>query len=62
MKDMSLTIKGLSVVLCSQITGTIVTLKSSGAPYDFVSRYFAPWNGIPEDPVTGGRAAVSIAI
>ncbi len=21
--------------------------------YDFYSRYFAPWNGIPEDPVTG---------
>ena len=20
---------------------------------DFVSRYFSPWNGIPEDPVTG---------
>jgi PhzF family phenazine biosynthesis protein len=23
-------------------------------PYDFVSRYFAPAKGIPEDPVTGG--------
>ena len=22
--------------------------------YDFVSRYFAPAKGIPEDPVTGG--------
>jgi predicted PhzF superfamily epimerase YddE/YHI9 len=22
-------------------------------PYDFVSRYFAPGAGIPEDPVTG---------
>ena len=21
--------------------------------YDCVSRYFSPWNGIPEDPVTG---------
>ena len=21
--------------------------------FDFISRYFAPWNGIPEDPVTG---------
>jgi predicted PhzF superfamily epimerase YddE/YHI9 len=23
------------------------------APYDFISRYFAPAKGIPEDPVTG---------
>jgi PhzF family phenazine biosynthesis protein len=32
--------------------GVIVTARGSG-PYDFVSRYFAPWVGIPEDPVTG---------
>lgn len=24
-----------------------------GKPYDFVSRCFAPWYGISEDPVTG---------
>ena len=23
--------------------------------YDFLSRCFAPWSGIPEDPVTGNR-------
>eukprot|EP00048_Salpingoeca_helianthica_P008477 m.123172 g.123172 ORF g.123172 m.123172 type:complete len:290 (-) comp14614_c3_seq14:31-900(-) len=40
------------------ITGVIVTLKSQSAPYDFVSRYFAPWNGIPEDPVTGSAHTV----
>src|SRR6185437_4108071 len=33
-------------------TGVIVTAKSDGQ-YDFVSRYFAPAKGIPEDPVTG---------
>lgn len=33
--------------------GVIVTARGS-APYDFVSRYFAPAKGIPEDPVTGG--------
>jgi len=34
-------------------SGVIVTaLGDSG--YDFVSRYFAPAKGIPEDPVTGG--------
>ena len=34
-------------------TGVIVTAAGDG-PYDFVSRYFAPRKGIPEDPVTGG--------
>lgn len=34
-------------------TGIVVTAASDG-DYDFVSRYFAPANGIPEDPVTGG--------
>lgn len=42
--------------------GVILTLKgsrengcidASGEQYDFVSRYFAPWAGIKEDPVTG---------
>lgn len=32
--------------------GVIVTAPGDG-PYDFVSRYFAPAKGIPEDPVTG---------
>ena len=44
------------------ICGVIVTLKGTsdngcqdndGCQYDFVSRYFNPWFGIPEDPVTG---------
>merc|ERR1711879_1133299 len=26
--------------------------------YDIVSRYFSPWNGIPEDPVTGSAHTV----
>jgi PhzF family phenazine biosynthesis protein len=32
--------------------GVIVTAAGE-APYDFVSRYFTPAKGIPEDPVTG---------
>jgi len=32
--------------------GVIVTARGGG-DYDFVSRYFAPAKGIPEDPVTG---------
>jgi PhzF family phenazine biosynthesis protein len=34
-------------------TGVVVTA-SGDKGYDFVSRYFAPAKGIPEDPVTGG--------
>ena len=34
-------------------TGVIVT-SLGGGDADFVSRYFAPAKGIPEDPVTGG--------
>jgi predicted PhzF superfamily epimerase YddE/YHI9 len=33
-------------------SGVIVTAPSDGN-YDFISRYFAPAKGIPEDPVTG---------
>jgi PhzF family phenazine biosynthesis protein len=35
------------------IRGLIVTAQSDGAPYDFLSRFFAPSCGVPEDPVTG---------
>ncbi|CAD5124375.1 unnamed protein product [Dimorphilus gyrociliatus] len=41
-----------------QVSGLIITLLSSGNPYDFISRYFAPWKGIPEDPVTGAAHTV----
>jgi PhzF family phenazine biosynthesis protein len=33
--------------------GVIVTAPGDGT-YDFISRYFAPAKGVPEDPVTGG--------
>lgn len=33
--------------------GVIVTSRSAGSNYDFVSRFFAPAAGINEDPVTG---------
>lgn len=46
--------------ISGDVMGVIVTLK--GHPdehgYDFLSRYFAPWNGIPEDPVTGSAHTV----
>jgi PhzF family phenazine biosynthesis protein len=33
--------------------GVIVTSQASSDGYDFVSRFFAPAAGVPEDPVTG---------
>ena len=36
--------------------GVMVTSRS--AEYDFVSRYFAPWMGVDEDPVTGSAHTV----
>lgn len=44
------------------VRGVIVTLQGTksngcvdtpGEVYDFISRYFAPWRGVLEDPVTG---------
>ena len=35
------------------LPGRGVVVTSRAAAYDFVSRYFAPWVGIDEDPVTG---------
>jgi len=41
------------------IRGIIVTVAAKNEEkYDFFSRYFAPWNGIPEDPVTGSAHTV----
>ena len=46
-------------------TGVIVTApekngnnRSGQASFDFVSRYFGPWEGIDEDPVTGSAHTV----
>jgi PhzF family phenazine biosynthesis protein len=35
------------------LVGTIATCRPSSPGYDFLSRFFAPAAGIPEDPVTG---------
>jgi len=41
----------------TDVKGVIVTMKGEG-DYDFLSRYFAPWVAIPEDPVTGSAHTV----
>lgn len=47
----------LSAEKTGKVKGLILTLKgnSSGKHkgHDFYSRYFAPWYGVLEDPVTG---------
>jgi len=45
------------------VKGIIVTTKGrqetdQSLAFDFISRYFAPWLGIPEDPVTGSAHTV----
>ena len=43
----------LPVLARLPVRGVIVTARSATAEQDFVSRFFAPAIGIPEDPVTG---------
>ena len=38
----------------NSINGVLVTAQSTKENYDFESRYFWPWSGTNEDPVTGG--------
>ena len=44
------------------VKGIIVANSDPSSKYDFVSRYFAPMNGIPEDPVTGSAHTVLAVI
>ena len=45
---------GLEQVALQVGAGSVLaTAAGSGAPYDMVSRFFAPHYGVPEDPVTG---------
>jgi PhzF family phenazine biosynthesis protein len=43
----------LTLVAEIPVRGVVVTAASDGAGCDFVTRFFAPQTGIPEDPVTG---------
>ena len=51
------TVRGLSpdfgLLGAIEARGIIVTARSDSPDFDFVSRFFAPRCGIPEDPVTG---------
>lgn len=43
----------LMVESTDDINGVVVTAKANNDSYDFHSRYFWPWSGSNEDPVTG---------
>ena len=44
----------LEALLLTVKAGSLIATAPGGdAPYDFVSRFFAPYFGVPEDPVTG---------
>lgn len=51
------TVRGLKPDLTAlgrlPVRGTIVTGRAATTDYDFISRFFAPAAGVPEDPVTG---------
>jgi PhzF family phenazine biosynthesis protein len=55
--DSEATLRGLRPDLARltelPVRGVIVTAGSASAEFDFVSRFFAPRVGVPEDPVTG---------
>lgn len=55
-------VNSLSVDFAKLLTrsgrGIIITSDSKDPYYDFVSRYFAPWVGVNEDPVTGSAHCV----
>ncbi|XP_037026332.1 phenazine biosynthesis-like domain-containing protein 1 [Bradysia coprophila] len=50
----------INVIGNNLVLGIIVTVKGSG-DIDFYSRYFAPWVGLNEDPVTGSAHTVLAA-
>jgi PhzF family phenazine biosynthesis protein len=43
----------LALLASLPVRGVIVTARSDSGEHDFVSRFFAPQSGVPEDPVTG---------
>ncbi|MDD3518635.1 MAG: PhzF family phenazine biosynthesis protein [Chromatiales bacterium] len=48
----------LQRLLAIDVRGVIVTAASDDPDHDFVSRFFAPRVGVPEDPVTGSAHCV----
>jgi PhzF family phenazine biosynthesis protein len=55
-------IRGLApdMAALARLEAKSVLVTAPGDGCDFVSRYFAPWAGVPEDPVTGSAHCVLI--
>jgi predicted PhzF superfamily epimerase YddE/YHI9 len=43
----------MAAIAALDARGVVVTARAALPPHDFVSRFFAPAQGLPEDPVTG---------
>ena len=41
-----------------KVAGVILTTKGEDKEHNFISRFFAPWLGVAEDPVTGSAHTV----
>lgn len=50
--------QGMQSVRTKENTRGVIATSKGSAPYDFISRFFAPWLGINEDPVTGAAHTV----
>lgn len=49
---------GLNILERMEVRGVIVTAPADDPELDFVSRFFAPAVGVPEDPVTGSAHTI----
>jgi len=57
LRDLKLSDSLAPLLAKAKAGGLLATAKSQSADYDFVSRFFAPGMGVPEDPVTGSMHA-----
>jgi PhzF family phenazine biosynthesis protein len=58
LKNLSPDFENMKSVRTKEDVGGVIVTSVGHPPYDFVSRFFAPWIGINEDPVTGAAHTV----
>lgn len=61
--DYALDVRGIAIACCASEPGWKEEMKAKDAPEelttcDIITRYFSPWNGIPEDPVNGSSHTI----
>ncbi len=52
-KEKGFAVPAVNVIGSNSINGVLITAISERNDFDFESRYFWPWSGTNEDPVTG---------